>query len=76
MTNAPKDTTAQKANIAMLEAVIEKNAAAIHAQELTLRRMMEKQMHRLAELRCQKMMLKRAEDFAAHQQRLAAATEA
>lgn len=74
MNTEPKNTAPMKANIAMLEAVIEKNTHAIRATELTLRAQMEKQMHRLADLRFQKAMLKRAEDFAAYQQRLAAAT--
>lgn len=61
MNTEPKNTAPMKANIAMLEAVIDKNTASIRATELVLRRQMEKQMHRLAELRCQKLMLQRAQ---------------
>lgn len=72
MTEIPKDQNKRKAQIAILETQITKHAAAIHEMELNTRRMIEKQIHRLAELRFQKLMLKRAENFAAHQQRLAA----
>ena len=73
MTEIPKDQSGRKAQIAILETQIAKHAAAIHEMEINTRRMIEKQIHRLAELRFQRMMLKRAEDFAAHQQRLTAA---
>ena len=60
-TTTPKDQTARKHQIALLEAVIAKNAAAIATTELTLKRQIEKQINRLAELRCQKILLQIAE---------------
>ena len=63
MTNEPpKDQTARKNQIALLESVIAKNAAAIAITELGLKRQLEKQINRLAELRCQKMLLHMAEN--------------
>lgn len=60
-TETPKDQTKRKAQIELLEAVIAKNAAAITVTELGLKRQIEKQIARLAELRVQKMLLKMAE---------------
>jgi len=56
-----KDQTKRKHQIALLEAVIAKHAAAIAVTELGLQRQIEKQINRLAELRCPKMLLDIAE---------------
>ena len=61
MTNEPKDQAARKHQIALIEASIAKNAAAIEYTELTIKRQIEKQINRLAELRCQKILLNMAE---------------
>jgi len=51
--------------ITLLESVIAKHAAAIATHELLLRRMVEKQINRLAELRMQKLYLTNAQRAAA-----------
>lgn len=56
-----KDQSKRKMQIAMLELVAAKNEAAIKHQRLTLERMEAKQINRLAELRCQKLLLDIAE---------------
>jgi hypothetical protein len=56
-----KDQSKRKMQIAMLECVADKNAAAIKHQRLTLERMEAKQINRLAELRCQKLLLEISE---------------
>lgn len=62
MTNEPpKDQTKRKHEIARLEAVIAKAGASIAITELDLKRQIEKQINRLAELRCQKLLLDMAE---------------
>jgi len=61
MTSTPKDQAARKHQIALIESSIAKNAAAIEHTELTLKRQIEKQINRLAELRCQKILLDIAE---------------
>jgi len=53
-----KDQTKRKAAIKMLETVVEKHAASIQLTRLTLTRMIDNQVNRLAELRHQKMLLK------------------
>ena len=68
MTTEIKDQTKRTATIALLQLSIEKNDAAIRATSLTLTLQMDKQVHRLAELRFQKMLLKQAEDRAAYLQ--------
>ena len=65
MTTEIKDQTKRTATIALLQLSIEKNDAAIRATSLTLTLQMDKQVHRLAELRFQKMLLKQAADKAA-----------
>ena len=60
-----KDQSKRKMQIAMIECIAAKNAAAIKHQRLTLERMEAKQINRLAELRCQKLLLEIAERAAA-----------
>ena len=55
------DLTARGREIKSLQLVIAKNAAMIEASRLILIRMEEKQIARRAELRCQELMLKRAQ---------------
>lgn len=62
---APKDQTKRKMQIQILEAAIAKQEAAIRATQLTLQQQQVKLVHRLAELRLQKMLLKNAEQEAA-----------
>ena len=57
MTTEIKDQSKRIKEIALLEAIVEKNFAAIRVQRLTLQRQEEKQINRLAELRVQKMLL-------------------
>lgn len=54
------DQTKRTKEIAILETVVAKNAAAIQTQELILAGMRDKQVNRLAELRFAKLMLNRA----------------
>lgn len=58
MTTEIKDQTKRQESIKLLETVIAKNAAAIEITRLTLTRMTDNQINRLAELRHQKMLLK------------------
>jgi hypothetical protein len=60
-----KAQSARIHQIELLEAVIKQNAAAIEVQELILRRMVYKQIHRMAELRMQKLWLVNAQRAAA-----------
>jgi hypothetical protein len=57
----PKDQSKRIHQIAILEFVIAKNATSIEITELCLKRQIEKQINRMAELRCQKMLLNMAE---------------
>lgn len=57
----PKDQTKRRQQIELLEAVIAKNAAAIAITEAQLKTQITKQINRLAELRCQKLLLGIAE---------------
>ena len=57
--------TKREYEIALLEKVCAKNDAAIAATQLTLDRMRDKQLNRLAELRCQKLLKKWVDDKAA-----------
>ena len=63
MTTTPeiKDQSKRVFQITLLESVISKHAAEIATQELLLRRMVEKQINRLAELRMQKLYLVNAQ---------------
>ena len=56
-TETPKDQTGRIRQIALLEAVIARHAASIAICELGLRRQIANQLNRLAELRCQQLLL-------------------
>lgn len=54
------DLTAREREIKSLQLVIAKHQISIEQTSQALKRMHEKQIHRLAELRCQELMLRRA----------------
>lgn len=62
MSTEPKDQSKRKLQIQILESSIAKYNAAIKTTELILQQQRENQVHRLAELRHQKMLLKWHED--------------
>jgi len=64
-TTSSKDQSKRVFQITLLESVIAKHAAAIATQEIILKRMIENQINRLAELRMQKLYLTNAQRAAA-----------